>query len=63
MATRPDVIMATGRSDFPNQINNGVCVFVCVCVRVCGRRGLFVVAWSATRVPPQPARPTPPPPL
>ena len=22
MATRPDVIMATGRSDFPNQINN-----------------------------------------
>ncbi|KAF6255167.1 hypothetical protein COO60DRAFT_246764 [Scenedesmus sp. NREL 46B-D3] len=25
-ATRPDVIMATGRSDFPNQINN-VCAF------------------------------------
>ncbi|GBF99058.1 malate dehydrogenase, partial [Raphidocelis subcapitata] len=25
-ATRPDVIVATGRSDFPNQINN-VCVF------------------------------------
>lgn len=22
MATRPDVIIATGRSDYPNQINN-----------------------------------------
>ena len=22
IATRPDVIMATGRSDFPNQVNN-----------------------------------------
>ncbi|MCP5877322.1 NADP-dependent malic enzyme, partial [Klebsiella pneumoniae] len=22
MATRPDVLMATGRSDFPNQVNN-----------------------------------------
>ena len=26
LATRPDVIMCTGRSDFPNQINN-VCAF------------------------------------
>jgi malate dehydrogenase (oxaloacetate-decarboxylating)(NADP+) len=26
MRTRPDVIMGTGRSDFPNQINN-VCAF------------------------------------
>lgn len=24
-ATRPDVLMATGRSDFPNQVNNSLC--------------------------------------
>ncbi|KIY92252.1 malate dehydrogenase (oxaloacetate-decarboxylating)(NADP+) [Monoraphidium neglectum] len=39
VATRADVIVATGRSDFPNQINNGVCARVraCVCVCVCAR--------------------------
>ena len=24
-AVRPDVIMATGRSDYPNQVNNALC--------------------------------------
>lgn len=47
-ATRPDVIMATGRSDFPNQINN-VCAFPYIFRSVAGRHCVDCLEIHVTR--------------
>ncbi|EQD66569.1 Malic enzyme, NAD-binding domain protein [mine drainage metagenome] len=39
-AVRPDCIIATGRSDFPNQVNNALCF-----------RTFFAVRWTSAPAP------------